>query len=316
MKIKKISCIGTGLIGRSWATLFAAKGYPVVLMDSSEAALKSALEGIKSNVEFLIDKAMLKEDEAKTCIKRIQTATTIADAVSSADYVQESTPENYDTKKAVFKEMDSFAPDRTILASSSSGLFMTEIQKATNKPQRCIIVHPWNPPLLIPLVELVPGNKTSSETVDMTRRFMESIGKIPVTVKKEVPGYVGNRLQSALWREAIDLVDKGVASVEDVDKAISAGPGLRWALMGPHMVLHLGGGPGGMKYYIEHLGPAHSSWWKSMDTWTSISPLAAEKIIEGVNDIQKREGKTYEELAKWRDDKLAELLKVISQNNK
>jgi len=207
--------------------------------------------------------------------------------------------------------MDASAPSHVLLASSTSSLKMSVIQKSVRNPERCIVAHPWNPPHLMPLVEIIPGRKTSLTTVESTREFMKRLGKIPVVQKKETTGSVGNRLAAALWREAIDLVNKGVADLDDVDKAVSAGPGLRWAIMGPHLGYHLGGGEGGMEYFIEHLGPAMEARWRSLAKWTSFPPLAAKKLIEGVKNSEMTKESSMEELTKWRDEQTVKLLKVL-----
>ena len=188
---------------------------------------------------------------------------------------------------------------------------MSELQQVVTQPDKCLIVHPWNPPHLLPLVELVPGKNTSSRTISRTYAFMSKIGKQPVIVKKEVPGHIANRLQAAVWREAIDLVDRGVCSVEDVDKALVAGPGLRWAFMGSNLTLHIGGGSGGLRYFIEHLGPAFSAWWKDMNAWEKIPTSGATKIIQGIEEINRVKSMTPTSLAEWRDAKLLQLLKLL-----
>ncbi len=177
--------------------------------------------------------------------------------------------ESYAVKKEVYSKMDEVADQRIILSSSTSGLMMSEIQKAAKyHPERCIVSHPWNPSYLVPLVELSPGNLTSPETIKKTYELMEDIGKIPVVLKKEVPGFIANRLSAALWREALNLVDTGVASVEDVDKAIVNGPGLRWAIMGPYLTYHLGGGKGGIEYLLKHIDVSKAKWLETMAKWT------------------------------------------------
>ncbi len=198
--------------------------------------------------------------------------------------------------------MDAAASPHAILASSTSTLKMTTIQKVVDGPERCIIAHPWNPPHLMPLVEIIPGKKTSHETVEATREFMAKLGKVPVLQKKEVSGTIGNRLAAALWREAIDLVDKGVAELEDVDKAVSAGPGTRWAVLGPHLSYHLGGGRQGIDYFIRHLGPAMAARWRSLATWAAMSPSVEKKIINGVKGTKLIQEKPIEEIVRWRDE--------------
>jgi len=310
MGVRKVACVGSGLTGHSWATLFAIKGHPVILQDEKAGILEKAVKGIKFNLDFLVRKNLLSKKGAAAALRKVKKTTSIAEAVADAEYVQESVFESYEVKKTVFKEMDAAAPSCSILASSSSGLLMTEIQKVTKRPERCLVAHPFNPPHLIPLVELVPGEKTSSETVKIVYDFMREIGKVPVVVKKEVTGYIANRLATALWREAIDLVDKGVASVEDVDKALVAGPGVRWAIMGAHLTYHLGGGSGGIEYFMDHIGQTKSGIWKTMATWTSIPLSAKRKVIEGVKQTEMVRTKTMEDIVKWRDDNLIELLKL------
>jgi carnitine 3-dehydrogenase len=311
MDIERVACVGVGLIGHSWVTLFSLKGFSVAIYDVTEDILAKALSRVEANLRFLAEKKFIEQEDVESALGRIKTTSNISEAVAEADYVQESTFERYEEKKTVFKEMDSAAPAQTILASSSSGLLMTEIQRATEKPERCLVAHPWNPPHLIPLVELVPGERTSQEAVKATYDFMVKVGKVPIVLRKEVPGHIANRLQAAVWREAIALVDRGVASVEDVDKALYAGPGIRWAFMGSNMTLHLGGGPGGLEYFIEHLGPAFSVWWSDMDTWTSISPTRARKVVEGLKQVDFVQRRTMAELVEWRDERLVELLKIL-----
>jgi len=310
MDIRNICCVGAGVIGHSWATLFAMRGYRVYLQDANRRTLTRALGLIRSNIEFLRHKGLVRE-ETTTILERVNTTTKLTEAVESVDYIQESTYEKYTVKKRLFKEIESAASKHAILASSSSGLLMTEIQKVTASPERCLIVHPFNPPHLIPLVELVPGKATSALTIQKTYQFMLELGKVPVTLKKEVPGYIANRLSAALWREAIDLVERDVASVEDVDKALCAGPGIRWAIMGAHLTYHLGGGTGGIRYFIDQLEPAFASWWRDMRVWTSIPDTATKKVIAGVKEIGIVRTRKYEDLVKWRDDKLVDLLRIL-----
>ncbi|MBS7631194.1 3-hydroxyacyl-CoA dehydrogenase family protein, partial [Candidatus Bathyarchaeota archaeon] len=232
--VKRIACVGSGLVGQGWAALFALHGYSVVLEDVSEEIVDNARMRVEKQMRFLYDSGLAEDYEA--ALKRIETSTDLRETVENSDFVQESVFESYEAKKKVFYEMDEAASPDTILASSTSGLMMSEIQKAVkHHPERCIVAHPWNPSYLVPLVELCPGRQTSQETVEKTYEVMKSIGKVPIVLRKEVPGFIANRLSVALWREALDLVDKGVATVEDVDKAVRTGPGLRWAIMGPYL---------------------------------------------------------------------------------
>jgi 3-hydroxypropionate dehydrogenase (NADP+) len=312
MDIHKIACVGAGLIGQGWATLFSSKGFEVILQDVNESILQKAVGGIKSNLMFLEANNLLKTGEANAALKRIKTSTHLDEVVCGADYIQESVPDDCGIKKRVFKEMDVTAPHRAIFASSSSGLLMTEIQKATTRPERCVLVHPVLPVYLIPLVEIVGGEQTSHETVMAAYDLMKRLGRIPALLKREVPGYIVNRLQAALLREAIDLVDKGIASAEDVDKAFCMGIGLRDPIIGPFLRIHLAGS--GVERFIENYSQSYRNRWETMETWTSIPPLAAKKIIKSVKEMEVVRSKSLEEITSWRDKMLVKLLKVIKEN--
>jgi 3-hydroxyacyl-CoA dehydrogenase len=309
MTIERIACVGTGLIGASWAALFAAHGFDVCLEDVNECALARAVDHTRSHVLFLIRNNLVPERDVEDVMARVRATRSLADAVADADYVQESVFERYDVKREVFRDMDALSPEHTILASSASALLMSEIQTATTKPWRCVVAHPWNPAHLIPLVEIVPGTATATATVDATYRLMETIGKTPIVVKKEVTGYVANRLQAALVREALDLVDQGVASVADVDRAVWAGPGMRWAIMGPFMTMHLGH-ERGIASFLDALGESYGLRWRDMAAWTSIPASASKKAVAGVRSLDEVQKRSIHELASRRDAKLIEILKL------
>ena len=311
MDIHKVTCIGAGLIGQGWATLFSSAGLEVILQDVSETVLDKSMSGIRSILMFLESNNLLKQGEAEAALKRIRRNTLLAEAVGNADYVQESVPDDYEIKKKVFKEMDVAAPEHAILASSSSGLLMTKIQKATTRPQRCVLVHPVLPVYLIPLVEIAGGDQTSRETLSAAYDFMKRLGKIPVLLRREVPGYIVNRFQAALLREAIDLVDKGVASAEDVDKAFCMGIGLRDPIVGPFLRIHLAGE--GIERFIENYSQSYQYRWETMETWTSIPPSAEKKMVRAVREMEVVRTKTLEEIKHWRDQMLVKLLRVIRE---
>jgi 3-hydroxypropionate dehydrogenase (NADP+) len=309
MEINKVACIGAGLIGQGWATVFCANGYNVMLQDLSEQVTEDALKQIESNLKFLETHQLLKCRSFESVIGGIEATTSISEAVISADYVQESVPDNYSVKKELFKEIDALAPQHALLASSSSGLIMSEIQKVTARPERCLLVHPVLPVHLIPLVEIVGGQQTSSETCQTTVKFMEKIGKMPVLLKKEVPGYIINRLQAALLREAIDLSDKGVATPEDIDKAFCMGIGLRDPIIGPFLRAHLAGG--GVENFVKKYSQSYRYRWESMETWTSMPQSAVNKMVAGVNSMEIVRQKNIEEINNWRDNMLVRLLNIL-----
>jgi 3-hydroxypropionate dehydrogenase (NADP+) len=312
METHKVACVGAGLIGQEWATLFSSKGLEVVLQDLSETVLEKSIRSIRSNLQFLEKSNLLRKGETEAALKRIKISRVIGEAVCQADYVQESVPDDYELKKQVFREMDASAPDHAVLASSSSGLLMTEIQKVTTKPRRCVLVHPVLPVYLIPLVEIVGGAETSRETLIAAHDFMKNLGKVPVLLKREVSGYIVNRLQAALLREAVDLVDKDVASAEDVDKAFRVGIGLRDPLIGPFLRIHLAGG--GVERFIKNFSQSYRHRWETMETWTSIPPSAAEKIVRSVREMGVVRQKTLEEIKDWRDEMLVKLLKLMRED--
>ena len=311
MEIRKVACVGAGLIGQGWATLFSSAGLEVILQDVTEVVLEKSIKAVKSNLMFLEANKLLKRGEADVALKRIKMITVIREAVRDADYVQESVADKYELKKQVFREMDIAAPDHAILASSSSGLLMTEIQKATLKPQRCLLVHPALPVHLLPLVEIVGGEQTDSETATVACDFMKRLGKTPIQLKREVPGYIINRLQAALLREAIDLVDKEVASAEEVDKAFCMGVGLRDPIIGPFLRIHLAGD--GVERFIENFSQSYRNRWETMETWTSIPPSAAKKIVNGVKEMEVVRTKTLDEIKSWRDEMLVKLLILVHE---
>jgi carnitine 3-dehydrogenase len=308
--VKTIGQIGAGTLGAGWATFFAVKGFDVNLYDANPEQTRKGLQQAGTQIKYLFDNGMTPAGiSSHNMTARIKTAASLEEAASSADFIQESAAEDYEIKRAVYAELDKMTAADVVLASSSSGLLMSEIQKAATRPERCLIAHPFNPPYLVPLVELVPGESTSTETVVETKQFFESLGKTPVVLNKETPGHIANRLAAALWREAIDLVLNGVASVEDVDKAVSAGPGLRWAIMGQHMIYHLGGGQGGLAAFIDHLAPALEMWWRDLADWKTFPDGAREKLLAGVEE--ETAGRDLGEVMRWRDEKLIRVLKAV-----
>ena len=314
MEIKSVGVVGCGTIGCGWATFFAMKGLKTKLYDQYTAALEKAQAKVESNLQTLVGLGEITTEQAKAALGNLYIGKSMEDALDGVSFVQESIYEDYDAKKALYKELDAIVPENVIIATSSSGLLMTEIQTVVERyPGRCLIGHPINPVFLVPLVEIVPGKQTNPQAMVDARAFYEAIGKVPVTLKKEVPGYLENRLTAALYREAIDLAINDVASVEDIDKTIWAGPGLRYALMGPLTIYHLGGGEGGTKYFIDHLGTALTQWWEDMNTWTKIPEGAADILEKGV--IEAMDGKSIADMCAWRDKKLVELLKVADVKN-
>jgi len=305
----KIGIVGTGLIGTGWAAFYASRGFAVSLFDSDEATRVSARDRTIAQMDFLNRHGLLPSKDFDRVVEQVTVADDLDEAVADAYLVQESVVERYDVKKQVFRAVDRATGHGTIVASSSSGLLISELQLEMEHPGRSLIAHPFNPPHLMPLVELVPGKLTRPEVVAEVKTLFESLGKVPVVLNKEVPGHIANRLQAAVWREAIDLVLKGVASVADVDKALVAGPGMRWALLGAHMIFHLGGGSGGIEYFVKHVGRSFGALWSDMASWDSLPPETAETLRAGLE--AETSDRSLDDLVRWRDEKIVQLLKII-----
>jgi 3-hydroxyacyl-CoA dehydrogenase len=307
-EIKNVTCVGSGLIGQGWATLFTGAGFSVTMQDISVDKLKTALAQVRLNLIHLEDNGRLKSETAAGAYKLIRTTLSLAEAVKDADYILESVPDKYSAKKPVFKEMDALASPDTILASSSSGLLMSEIQTAVTRPQRCVLVHPFLPVHLLPLVEVVGGEQTVPETVEITCRLMETIGKAPVRLKKEVSGYIVNRLQAAILREAMDLVASGVASAQEVDQAFCTGMGMRDPFIGPLLRAHLAGN--GIESFVEHYAESYRLRWGSMATWNSVPSQVRDTVVDSVNAMPVVRDNSLEEIKNWRDKMLMKILKL------
>ena len=304
---RRVSVIGAGTIGASWAAYFLARGFEVGAYDplpNGEAFARSFIDNAWPTLE------KLNAVQPGADRKRFAFFKEPAAAVKDAEFVQESGPEREDLKIELFATLDAALPPETVIATSSSGLLISRVSATCRHPQRCVIGHPFNPPHLIPLVEVVGGAKTSSEAITKAMNFYRDIGKHPIHIRKEVRGHVANRLQAALWREAIHLVADGVVSVADADAAIAYGPGLRWALMGPHLTFHMAGGEGGMAHFMSHIGPAIQGWMDDLGQ-TRLTPEVQKAIINGVTE--EAAGRSMADLQRWRDRKLIEILKVSGE---
>ena len=306
--IKKLACVGSGLIGQGWATLFLAKGYEVTLQDVSQELLKSATDQVAVNLNFMESNGLLPDGKASPAGNNIRTTTELAEAVKEADYIQESVYDNYPVKREVFKALDALVPADTIIASSSSGLLMSEIQTVVTHPERCVLTHPFLPVHLIPLVEIVGGGQTASETVLIAYDLMLKLGKVPVRLKKEVSGYIVNRLQAAILREAVDLVANGVASAEEVDQAFCTGIGMRDPFVGPILRAYLAGD--GIENFVANYSESYRLRWESMATWDTMSSSVRETLVNSVNEMPIVRKNSLEKIKNWRDKMLMEILKL------
>jgi len=302
--IRRITIIGTGVIGASWASLFLAKGLQVVATDPAPNA-ETSLRKFVDTAWPALTRLGLSPGASQSNLKF---TADLPQAVANADLVQENGPERIEFKQKLYGQLDELLPADVIIASSSSGLTMSEIQKgAAAHPERCVIGHPFNPPHLIPLVEIVGGTKTSEETIRRATEFYASIGQRPVRLNKEMPGHVANRLQAALAREVYYLVAEGIVSASDVDTALSWGPGLRWGVMGNMMLNHLGGGPGGIEHFFHQFAGPTTAWWKTLGA-PVLTPEVQKKLIDSVHaEVGSR---TIETLEQERDEVLLGLVEL------
>lgn len=254
-EIKKVTCIGAGVIGYSWALYFALKGLDVTVYDVKQEALSLAGQRIGKSLKVLVKNGVIKNTETAVIMERITYTTSMQEAAGNAQLIIESAPEDYDIKRQIVREAEDFCSENAIFASSTSGLLISEIARNAKHPQRFIGAHPYNPPHLIPLVEISRGEKTDDAVIQTAKEFFTLIGKEPIVLQKEALGFICNRIQMALYREVCDLIMNGVCTVEDADKAVTFGPGLRWGIMGPSLVFHLGGGQSGIDGIMQHLKP-------------------------------------------------------------
>ena len=302
--IRHIAIIGTGVIGASWTALFLAKGLQRRrdgLAPNAETALRKFVKAAWPALERL----GLSPGASQS---NLTFTADLAEALAGADLVQENGPERLDFKQKLYGQLDELLPPDVIIASSSSGIKMSEIQSgAASHPERCVIGHPFNPPHLIPLVEVVGGAKTSEKTIQRAIEFYKSIGKKAIRLNKEMPGHVANRLQGALAREVYYLVAEDVLSAADVDDALSWGPGLRWGIMGNMMLNHLGGGPGGIEHFFQQFAGPMMASWKTLGS-PVLTPEMQKKLVDGVHaEVGSR---TIEELEAERDEVLLGLLEL------
>jgi carnitine 3-dehydrogenase len=304
-EITQVAVVGTGVIGASWTAYFLAQGLDVVATDPAQGAEDHLRADVARHWRSL--EAMGLAPGAS--LDKLSFTSDLEAAVRNAQFIQENGPERLDIKADLFRRLDAAAPSDVVVASSSSGLLISQVQTACRHPERIVLGHPFNPPHLIPLVEVVGGVGTAPEAIATALKFYAAIGKRPIHLRKEVAGHVANRLQAALWREAFHLVDLGVATVSDIDTAIAHGPGLRWALLGPFLNLHLSGGRGGIDHVLNHLGPAIESWWRDLGD-PSLTPELRHKVSDGVREMLA--GRSAEGMETQRDALLRDLLRAKS----
>ena len=303
LSINKIAIIGTGVIGAGWTLRLLAKKKEIYVFEPSIKQKKFLLDEIKRTTKSL--KNFYKISTVST--KKLYFKKTIRDAVKDVDLIQENVPENEKIKKKIVKEISKWSKPNAIIASSSSGLLPSRIQSACKNPARFIIAHPFNPVYLLPLVEIVKGKKTKLDFIKKSEIFYRSLGMIPLIVKKEVEGYLSDRLQESMWRESLHIINENIASTDDLDKAIIHGPGLRWSLMGTFLTFHLAGGKKGMRHMLNQFGPSLKLPWTKLKA-PKLTKKLSNRIIKGTKKQSK--GKSIKELTTIRDNFLIDLLKL------
>ena len=301
--IDKIAIIGTGVIGSGWTLRLLAKKKEIYVFEPSIKQKKFLLDEIKRTTKSL--KNFYKISTIST--KKLYFKKTIREAVKDVDLIQENVPENEKIKKKIVKEISKWSKPNAIIASSSSGLLPSRIQSACKNPARFIIAHPFNPVYLLPLVEIVKGKKTKLDFLKKSEIFYRSLGMIPLIVKKEVEGYLSDRLQESMWRESLHIINENIASTDDLDKAIIHGPGLRWSLMGTFLTFHLAGGKMGMRHMLNQFGPSLKLPWTKLKA-PKLTKKLSNRIIKGTKKQSK--GKSIKELTTIRDNFLIDLLKL------
>ena len=306
-QVSRVAIVGTGTIGASWAAHYLARGFNVVATDPGPNA--------ETNLRKYVDDAwgLLKSIglSAGALRDRLSFTANQNDALAEADFVQENAPERRDFKIKLFAELDDATPEDSLIASSSSGIPMSEIQSECKRPERCVIGHPFNPPHIVPLVEVVGGTKTSPDAIKQAMAFYASIGKKPILLHKELPGHVANRLQAALYKEVLYLIQQGALSVADADDAVSFGPGLRWGVMGPSLQWHLGGGAGGIQHYMETLMDGLAGLMKTLEM-PDVTDELKQTVVDGV--LAEAGDRTLDQLAQDENEVMLAALKLRDQH--
>jgi 3-hydroxyacyl-CoA dehydrogenase len=301
--IRRVAVVGTGVIGASWAAQYLARGFDVVATDpaaNAEADLRNYVDEAWEQLEAIGLSAGASRD-------RLSFTEDSNQALAQADFVQENGPERPDFKMQLFAEMDDATPVDSIIASSSSGITPSVMQTRCKHPERVIVGHPFNPPHIVPLVEVVGGTQTSPEAIGQAMGIYASIGKKPIHLRKELPGHVANRLQAALYREMLYLIEQGVLSVEETDTAVSYGPGLRWGVMGQSLQWHLGGGAGGIEHFMEHLMDPLAAMMKTLGD-PDVTAELKQTIVDGV--MREAAGRSVDELARQENEVIIGLLRL------
>jgi carnitine 3-dehydrogenase len=303
-EVQRIACVGAGVIGGGWAAHFLARGYEVVAWDPAPDA-EARLRELVTTAWPALAALGLAADASPD---RLTFAATLEEAGAEAEFVQESAPERLEVKRELLKAIDRATPPEIVIGSSTSGFAMSDLQPEAPGAARMVVGHPFNPPYLIPLVEVVGGARTDPQAVAWAAAFYRAAGKYALELERELPGFIANRLQDAMWREALHMVATGEATVTQIDAAITTGPGLRWPIMGPCLTFHLAGGPGGMAHMLDHFGHALEEPWTRLQA-PPLTRELRERMVEGC--ATEAAGRSILDLVRERDAKLVALLKAL-----
>ena len=304
--VRTVTCVGAGVIGGGWVAYFLARGYRVVAWDPAEDA-ETRLRHLVEAAWPALSEVGLAEGAS---IDNLTVEHDLAAACAQADFVQESAPEDLELKRTLLADIDAVTPVDVVISSSTSGFGMSEMQVRCVHPERTVVGHPFNPPYLIPLVEVVGGTATSAEVVAWTSEFFRRAGKSVITMDREVPGFIANRLQEALWREALHMVAAGEATVEQIDLSITDGPGLRWPIHGPMLTFHLAGGQGGMAHMLDHFGPSLLSPWTRLKA-AELTPELRDAVVDGCE--REAAGRSIDDLVAERDRGVIAVLRALGR---
>ncbi|GAA0958677.1 MULTISPECIES: 3-hydroxyacyl-CoA dehydrogenase NAD-binding domain-containing protein [Streptomyces violaceusniger group] len=305
-EVRRVACVGAGVIGGGWVAHFLARGYDVTAWDPAPDA-EEKLRRLVAAAWPALEQIGLADGASPD---RLTVAATLAEAVADAQFVQESAPEKLELKRSLLAQLDAAAPPGVVIASSTSGYPMTDMQTEAADPGRLVVGHPFNPPYLIPLVEVVGGKQTDAAAVEWASRFYKVAGKSVITMERELPGFIANRLQEALWREALHMVANGEATVKEIDDSITEGPGLRWAFMGPCLTFALAGGDGGMGHMLDHFGPSLKSPWTRLEAPELDDTLRAA-MVDGCDEAAG--SRTIAQLVAERDQGVIDVLRATGR---
>jgi carnitine 3-dehydrogenase len=305
-EVRTITCVGAGVIGGGWVAYFLARGYRVVAWDPAADAEGRLRHLVRQAWPALTELGLAEGASPENLVVEND----LARACAGADFVQESAPEDLELKRRLLADIDAVTPEHVVISSSTSGYGMTEMQDKCAHPERTVVGHPFNPPYLIPLVEVVGGTQTAADVVEWTGALFRHAGKSVITMDHEVPGFIANRLQEALWREALHMVAAGEATVEQIDLSITDGPGLRWPIHGPMLTFHLAGGQGGMAHMLDHFGPSLQSPWTRLQA-AELTPELRDAVVDGCE--READGRTIDDLVAERDRGVIAILRALGR---